>query len=84
MLIYLSRQKNLGNLAVVTGNLFAQCVNLSRCQNWIVSNIFIVVLFAARCCTSDLTENLISCLTIRDAQELQRVSELQSPLQFTV
>jgi hypothetical protein len=44
---------------------------------------FIVVLFAAHRCTSNSMENLISCLTIRDAQELQCVPELQSPLQFT-
>ena len=44
---------------------------------------FIIVLFVAHRCMSDSTENLISCLTIRDAQELQRVPELQTPLQFT-
>ena len=85
MLIYLSRQNFLGKLAAeIRTSLRNMRISVAD-KTGLLAIFFIVVLFvfAARRCTSDLTENLISCLAICDAQELQRVPELQSPLQFT-
>ena len=82
MLIYLSRQN------VRVSWLLRHLTSLRNLRILVAAKIgllaifWIIFDFPARRCMSDSKDNLISFLTIRDAQELQHVPKLQSPLQL--